>query len=447
MSIVIEIDDKVRGSLGGAADWNSMLYRRQLTGALFREQADGSPRPGLLTVVDIPDDQTMVAAVSEDARCASGEPPTIEQIAEALYKSSQGRSEFFLFNLLSRIRVRNRYLEVTSRVPGIDIAQLMSSPHFGISGDGDKSTAAFRVRRSDSNERLRFQPVIPHSDSSRSTEDIEVVVSQSPEHALTMFHDGAIDMTCPTSLSQSVWKEWDRNGQVKNLRSNPRLLIGVSLLLPPHLKHLHDVFDKSIDRARVARSVHDNIYPASNWFEVWNYTPSPVALPSGNPTEKHAEVDTYTYTGSCVDPDTPLAIEYAAFTPNHELATELARQLSIFTSHPVTPRKINYSILLDQPRQSNAIRLILRFFPWAHPAAMLYPSLADPQSSHLLGTACPDPASLFEAYQQQQRLQGEIVVGGLRSAMLTTLKAFESPPTGWFDFADLSRQHVRGPHS
>ncbi|MBG9244991.1 hypothetical protein NAL12_12355 [Corynebacterium belfantii] len=139
----------------------------------------------------------------------------------------------------------------------------------------------------------------------------------------------------------------------------------------------------------------------------------------------------------------PLVIEYAAFSPNRELAAELGRQLSKITGCSVLTREIDYSILLSNPRQTHAVRLVLRFFPWAHPAAMLYPSFAHSRSKRLLGTLRPDPADLSDAYRRQQQLQGEIVVGGLRSAMLTRLEAFESPPTGWFDFSDLLRQKAR----
>lgn len=442
MSITIEIDDQVRGCLGGATDWNSMLYRRQLTGALFREQVDGSPGNGLLTVADVPDNLNMVASISPDALCASGEPPTVKQIAQALCESSQKRSELFLFNLLSRIRARGRYLEITSRIPGLDIARLMSSPQFGIHGDGDQSTASFRALHTKSNASLRFQHIVPPgSDRSHPVEDIEIVVSKSPEHALTLFYNGAIDMTCPTSLSQSVWQERDQQKRIKHFYSPPKLLIGISLLLPHHLRAFHDAFDNGIDRTRAARSVYNNIYPASNWSEIWNYAPI-----SENIADNHIEVNDHTYLGYCVPQNIPLVIEYAAFTPNREIAVELAQQLSRLTSYPVTTREIDYSALLDTPRQSNALRLILRFFPWAHPAAMLYPSLADPQSNRLIGTASPDSTSLFAAYKRQQRLLGEIVLGGLRPAMLTRLNTFEFPPTGWFDFSDLSRLPVKGLH-
>ncbi|MGP5498071.1 hypothetical protein ACTXN3_12405 [Corynebacterium flavescens] len=206
---------------------------------------------------------------------------------------------------------------------------------------------------------------------------------------------------------------------------------------------MYDAFDCCIDRTRLAQSVYGNIYPASNWFEIWDYATPPATFLSGYTGENYVKADVRKYTDRFADLNAPLVIEYAAFSPNRELAAELGRQLSKITGCSVLTREIDYSILLSNPRQTHAVRLVLRFFPWAHPAAMLYPSFAHSRSKRLLGTLRPDPADLSDAYRRQQQLQGEIVVGGLRSAMLTRLEAFESPPTGWFDSSDLLRQKAR----
>lgn len=439
MSITIEIDDHVRGSLGGATDWNSMLLRRQLTGALFREQTDGFPQPGLLTVVDIPDDVTIVAAVSEDARCQSGKPPSVRHIAQALHEASKQRLELFLFHLLSHIQTQGNYLEIKSRVPKLNIARLLSSPQFGIQGADSESTSSFRAIQAESNAALCLKRINPSgSYDSGLLEDIDVVVSKSPEHALTLFREGAIDMTCPTSLAQSIWRESIKGNPIKHLRINPKLLIGVSLLIPHNLRVAYDLLNNGIDRTLVAHSVYNCIYPAWNWSNIW-YSSPPDDLSFGRFESNQVVRNGETHPSFSAAGIKELTIEYADFTPNQQIAAEIARQLSALTAYPVAIREVDYSALLSSPRDSKAIRLVLRYFPWSHPAAMLYPSLSDPESKHLLGMDYPEPESLFAAYSRQQRLQGEIVVGGLRSAVLTTLNTFELPPTGWLDFADLSR--------
>lgn len=434
MTLTIETDDIVRGRLGGASDWNSMLFRRQLTGALFNELPDGLLGPGLAHIVDVPDDRTAILSVSDDARCVSGKPPTAGQLASSLQRSAFDSSELFLFRLLSRIRARDTtHLEITARVPGLDIARLLASPQFGICGVGDDSTAKYRAVPTGSRGAITFHRTAITEVGHPAAHDIEVVASHSPEHALRLFGSGETDMTCPTSLDQSVWQQLHTIGQVEHVKVFPRLLIGVSLLLPRSARELYTPIDSNLDRTVLSAKVFGNIVPASTWAQVWSQDGS-------------YNDESYSSAYACRDPhtralpteDIPRVIEYAPFTPNRILAVELARQVTGILGTTVGTSEVSYSRLLRSPRSSRSMRLVLRYFPWSHPAAMLYPSLEDPSAAAMIGTYKPDMNELAAIYAKQQKLQGEVVLGSLRAASLTRLPHVDPPPTGWFDFAALA---------
>ena len=424
----VEIDDNPRSIFGESADWLSMLVARQLVGALFVEQRDGSVGTGILRAPVRTGDMTWRFDVDNSSRWNDGSRITASDIRDNFARISAVPSSLrFLFAYLSSISSMGRgQLEIETRFPIAELPALLASPYFGVRPDPSGRTAGAYTLIDHAPGHLLLS-------ANRDHPDLLLRVTDSSAEGLTLFRSGDLDITSATTLDPSVWANLaeHRDAQVDEIRIALHLIPPASFDVAAMSR-----LDAALDRDRIAAATNNAIVPLVSDINMWE--PMPVAR-------------TRQRRGPRVASD-PVPLHFTRYTPNPVVAQAISEQ---FTASGITvrPQPADYGEYLSGRAFTEGFQLVLTYAAWPHPAAALYRAIlggdhgADgSRGLALAALAAEDRADCLRiagrCADRRRESTGEIVIGRLKSGVLHRAITFDPPPSGWIDYSTCAPDSI-----